>query len=121
MKNNTTATITHAAIILADVPYVDYHPHQHHGKHYYIIVSNEKACANSPVVQAIPMSSNINRRLPVQIEVYSEAFSKRSYALADQLTLLPREILERSKFCGTLCAKEMKKIQSIIRIQLALD
>ena len=117
MKTN----ITHAAIILADVPYLDYHPHQHHGKHFYIIVSNAKACTYSPVVQAIPMSSNIHRRLPVQIEIFSEVFAKRSYALADQLTLLPREILERGKFCGMLCAEEMKKIQNIIKIQLALD
>lgn len=120
MKTDTT-TITHAAIILADVPYIDYHPHQHHGKHFYVVVANSKACAYSPVVQAVPMSSNINRHLPVQVEVFSEAFSKRSYALADQLTLLPREILERGKYCGTLCAEEMKKIQHIIKIQLALD
>ena len=116
-----TTTITHAAIILADVPYIDYHPHQHHGKHFYVIVSNAKACAHSPVLQAIPMSSNINRRLPVQIEIKADCLSKRSYALADQLTLLPREVLENGKLCGVLCADEMKKIQSIIKIQLALD
>ena len=114
-------TITPAAIILADVPYIDYHPHQHHGTHFYIIVSNSAACKFSPVLQAIPLSSNVNRRLPVQVEVFSEAFSKRSYALADQLTLLPREILERGKLCGTLCAEEMKKIKHIISVQLALD
>jgi len=119
MKTNTT--ITHAAIILADVPFNPSSRHTHWGKHFYLVVANPKACVHSPVLHAIPMSSNTNRRLPVQVEVFSEAFSQRSYALADQLTLLPREILERGKYCGTLCAEEMKKIQRIIKIQLALD
>ena len=114
-------TITHAAIILADVPYNEQNPRQCMGRHYYIVVCNNKAALHSPVLQAIPMSSNINRHLPVQVEIKAECLSKRSYALADQLTLLPREILERGKYCGTLCAEEMKKIQSIIKIQLALD
>jgi len=120
MKTNTT-TITHAAIILADVPFNPISRHTHWGKHFYVVVSNPAACKFSPVLQAIPLSSNVNRRLPVQVEVFSEAFSKRSYALADQLTLLPREILEGGKQYGVLCAEEMKKIKSIIKIQLALD
>lgn len=119
MKTNTT--ITHAAIILADVPYIPNGQHIHWGKHFYVVVCNQKAAVHSPVLQAIPMSSNTNRRLPVQVEVHAECFTRRTYALADQLTLLPREILERGKYCGTLCAEEMKKIQHIIKIQLALD
>ena len=114
-------TITHAAIILADVPYNEHCPRQCMGKHYYIVVCNNKAALHSPILHAIPMSSNINRRLPVQIEIKADCLSKRSYALADQLTLLPREILERGKYCGTLCAEEMKKIKHIISVQLALD
>lgn len=114
-------TITHAAIILADVPYNPNCGHAHFGKHFYVVVSNAKACAYSPVLQVIPMSSKMKRNLPVQVEVFSEVFSKRSYALADQLTLLSREILENGKLCGILCAEEMKKIQHVIKLQLALD
>lgn len=114
-------TITHAAIILADVPYIEFNPHQHHGSHAYLILSNQKACQYSPVVQAIPMSSNTNRRLPVQVEVHAECFSRRTYALADQLTLLPRDILEKGKLIGSMDAISMAKVQRAIRIQLALD
>lgn len=114
-------TITHAAIILADVPFNPISRHTHWGKHFYVVVSNPAACKFSPVLQAIPMSSNTNRRLPVQIEIKAACLSRRSYALADQLTLLPREILERGKPCGVLCAEEMKKIQHVIKLQLALD
>lgn len=43
--------ITHGAIIFAEIPYTEYNPHQHHGKHYYIVLANPAACAHSPVVQ----------------------------------------------------------------------
>ena len=113
--------ITHAAIILADVPYNEQNPRQHYGLHYYVIICNENAATYSPVVQAIPMSSNVNRRLPVQVEVQAECFSRRTYALAEQLTLLPREIFERGKFCGLLGAESMERVKRAIQVQLALD
>ena len=119
MKNSTV--ISHAAIILADIPYIDYHPHQHYGLHYYVIVSNPMACKHAPVVQAIPMSSNTSRRLPVQIEVHAECFPKRTYALAEQLTLLPRDILEQGKYCGQLEAESMTRLAKAIKLQLSLD
>ena len=118
---NTKTTITHAAIIFADVPYMEHNPHHHYGKHFYVIVSNSKACAYSPVVQAVPMSSNIHRRLPVQVEVRSECFSRRTYALADQLTLLPRTILEQGKCVGILDEFSMNRVHQALKIQLALD
>lgn len=120
MKTNTSI-ISHASIILADIPYTEYSPHQHYGKHFYVIVSNSKACTSSPVVQAIPMSSNIRRRLPVQIEVQAECFSKRTFALAEQMTLLPREILERGRYCGQLSNESMSRLNKAIKIQLSLD
>ena len=120
MKTNST-TITHAAIILADVPFNPISRHTHWGKHFYVVVSNSAACKFSPVLQAIPMSSNTKRRLPVQIEVHAECFSQRTYALAEQLTLLPREILELGKPCGILSANEMARLKDAIRLQLALD
>ena len=46
--------ITHGAIIFAEIPYTEYNPHQHHGKHYYIVLANPAACAHSPVVQCVP-------------------------------------------------------------------
>lgn len=120
MKANTT-TITHAAIILADVPFNPISRHTHWGKHFYVVVSNPAACKFSPVLQAIPMSSNTNRRLPVQIEVHAECFSRRTYALAEQLTLLPREILEQGKPCGVLGTNEMERLKAAIKLQLAID
>ena len=113
--------ISHGSIIFANIPEVEHNPHQHHGNHYYIVVSNEKSCAFSPVVQAIPFSSNVNRRLPVQIEVNAPCFPRKSFALAEQLTLLPKNLLEQGRYCGTLDAVQMKRLQDAIKIQLSLD
>lgn len=113
--------VSYAAIIFADIPFNADNPHQHYGRHFYVIVANPKACASSPVVQAIPMTSNCNRRLPVQIEVEADCFSRRSYALAEQLTLLPKNILEQGKYCGHLDEDSMSKLRKAIKIQLALD
>lgn len=119
--NTNTTNISNAAIILADIPYIDYHPHQHFGTHFYVVVSNQKACTYAPVVQAIPLSSNIRRRLPVQIEVQAECFNRRTFALAEQLTLLPRELLERGKYCGQLGEESMARLRHAIKLQLSLD
>ena len=119
--NTNTTNISNAAIILADIPYIDCHPHQHFGTHFYVVVSNQKACTYAPVVQAIPLSSNIRRRLPVQIEVQAECFHRRTFALAEQLTLLPREILERGKYCGQLGEESMARLRHAIKLQLSLD
>ena len=113
--------ISHGSIVFANIPEVEYNPHQHHGNHYYIVVSNEKSCTHSPVVQCIPFSSNINRRLPVQIEVSAPCFPRKSFALAEQLTLLPKNLLEQGRYCGTLDAVQMKRLQDAIKIQLSLD
>lgn len=113
--------ISHGSIIFANIPEVEHNPHQHHGSHYYIVVSNEKSCTHSPVVQCIPFSSNIHRRLPVQIEVSAPCFPRKSFALAEQLTLLPKNLLEQGRYCGTLDAVQMKRLQDAIKIQLSLD
>ena len=113
--------ISHGSIIFAHIPEVEHNPHQTHGSHYYIVLSNPKACAFSPVVQAVPFSSNINRKLPVQIEVSAPCFPRKSFALAEQLTLLPKNLLEQGRYCGTLDAVQMKRLQDAIKIQLSLD
>lgn len=109
------------AVILADIPYHKDNPHVHSGMHYYIIVSNSKCCQFSPVVHALPLSSNCNRKLPTQVEVSCKSLPRRSFALAEQLTLLPKNALEEGKFCGYLENESMEKVHSAIKIQLALD
>lgn len=113
--------IHNGSIVFTNIPYNEHNPHQHYGGHFYVIVANSQACNYSPVVQAIPLSSNIRRRLPVQIEIHADCFPKRSFALAEQLTLLPREFLERGTYYGTLSPSAMEKVKEAIKIQLSLD
>lgn len=113
--------IYHGAIVFVNIPYNEHNPHQHHGKHHYICISNNMACTYSPVIQCIPTSSNIHRRLPVQCEVKADCFPKRTFALAEQMTLLPKNVLEQGRFCGELEANSMKALQKAIKIQLCLD
>jgi hypothetical protein len=55
------------------------------------------------------------------VEVEADCFSKRSFALAEQLTLLPKDLLERGTFCGTLKETSLKKLQNAVKLQLSLD
>ena len=109
--------ISHGSIVFANIPSVEHNPHQTHGSHYYIVLSNP----HSPVVQCIPFSSVTSRRLPVQVEIQADCFPRRSFALAEQLTLLPKNLLEKGRYCGTLDESQMKKLQKAIKIQLCID
>ena len=108
------------AIILANIPFHEDNPHMHYGDHYYVVLSNTACCIHSPVVHAVPLSSNCNRRLPTQVEIYCKNLPKRSFALAEQLTLLPKSALENGKLCGYIENESMEKVHSAIKIQLSL-
>lgn len=112
--------ITHGAIILVTVPYDEKNPHMHSGTHMYLLCSNPMACEYSPVLQVLPFSAR-PRRLPVQPEVTASCFNKRCYALAEQLTLMPRHLLENGKYCGRLSDDSLRKVKEAIKMQLALD
>ena len=112
--------ISHGSIVLVDVPFNPAIKHQHAGRHFYLLCSNDRACQFSPVLQVLPFSSR-SRRLPVQPEVEAECFTKQSFALAEQLTLLPKNLLEQGRYCGTLDESQMKKLQKAIKIQLCID
>ena len=113
-------TITHAAIIFANVPFT--FKNQHMGIHPYVVVANNLACKHSPILHCVPLTSRTEKRhLPVHTEVSAACFSQRTVALAEQLTLLPREILEQGRYCGQLSEESMAKLRQAIKIQLALD
>ncbi|MBR4910547.1 MAG: type II toxin-antitoxin system PemK/MazF family toxin [Clostridia bacterium] len=112
--------VSRGSIILCEVPHSDFNPHAHAGLHYYVIVANNAACQHSPVVQAVPCSSNVNRRLPCQCEIQSNAFPRRTFALAEQLTLLPKDILERGQLKGYLSQESLAAVERCIKVQLNL-
>lgn len=112
--------VSRGSIIYCEVPFTDFNPHATAGGHYYIILSNRMACEHSPVVQALPCSTNTTRGLPSQCEVRNPAFSKRTIALAEQLTLLPKDVLERGQLKGVLASEAMCAVEKAVKIQLGL-
>ena len=82
-----------------------------------VIVSNDAANKFLNRIQVIPLTSNIDRLYP------SEAFvsfqSKRSKAMADQLTIISKKrLINRA---GLLSYDDMSKVSEAIKIQLDLQ
>ena len=107
-------------VLNIDVPYQPTNPHQHHGRHYYVVVSNNDACRYSPVLQVVPFSHITNRRLPCQKDITTRCLPKTSCVLAEQLTLMSRETLNSGRVCGVLEADQFKVVQEAVKIQLAI-
>lgn len=119
MKTNTT-TITHAAVIFAEVPFT--YEHQQYGLRPCLVISNNACCKFSPVVQIVPLTSRVTKKhLPVHVEVAPAFLSKPSIVLAEQLMLVSREILTAGRLCGTLDDESMSRVHQALKIQLALD
>lgn len=112
--------IRRGMVINTNVPFQPSNPRQHHGRHYYVVVANEKACKHSPVLQVIPFSHTINRRLPCQVNITTKCLPKQSCILADQLTLMSRDILNAGNVCGILEDYELKLVEQAIKTQLAI-
>jgi mRNA interferase MazF len=85
-----------------------------------IIASNELACKYSPVLHAIPTTSQLKRWLPTHVEVsaYSSGLLKDSTAMCEQIQLLPREMF--SKFVGCCTDSVMKQLDRGIAVQFGL-
>ena len=113
--------IRRGMVILMDLPRTEYNPHQHSGLHYYVIVANDKACKHSPVIQAIPFSSQVEkRRLPCHAEMTTRCLPKTSCLLGEQLTLIPKRLLEMGEYCGMLEKQHMQKVDQVMRTELAI-
>ena len=124
--NQTTNTrrinnIRRGMVVLVDIPRTEYNPHQHSGQHFYVVVANDMACKHSPVIQAIPFSSQVEkRRLPCHAEMTTRCLPKTSCLLGEQLTLIPKRLLEMGEYCGMLEDKHMQTVDHVIRTQLAI-
>lgn len=113
--------VNYGAIILVDVPFQPENPHAHTGTHFYAVVSNKASCRFSPVVNVVPLTSRCTKRkLPTQVEVLCDFLPKQSFCLAEQLTLMSKDMLEAGRYIGDLKDEEMEKVKNAIRIQLAL-
>lgn len=126
-NNNQTTTagrinnIRRGMVILVDIPRTEYNPHQHSGQHFYVVVANDKACKHSPIIQAIPFSSREKKHnLPCHAKMQTRCLTKTSYLLGEQLTLLPKRLLEMGEYCGMLEEQHMQTVDQVMKTQLAI-
>lgn len=119
-RNNNARVICKGMVFNIDVPYQPTNPHQHYGRHYYVVVSNNDACRYNPVLQVVPFSHITNRRLPCQKDITTRCLPRTSAVLAEQLTLMSRETLNSGRVCGVLEADQFKVVQEAVKIQLAI-
>jgi len=85
-----------------------------------IIASNNLACRYSPVIHAIPLTSQTKKWIPthVEISVADSGLIKNSIALVEQIQLLPKEIFEtKISSCSDYI---IDKLDCAIKIQFAL-
>ena len=114
--------VSHGGIVIVDIPFDPNNPHEHHSTHYYCIVSNPASCKFSPVINAIPLTSRCKKvELPTHAELKTTLLPKRSYCLAEQLTLLDKELIKKTgRFIGELEPEAMEQIKQCLKVQLNL-
>ncbi len=81
-----------------------------------IIVSNDASNRHLNRVQAVPLTSNLDRLYPS--EAYVSVRAERRKAMADQLTTVSKHRL--STLHGRISDSDMENVERAIRIQLGL-
>ena len=110
---------------LADLGTVDcYDDHIKRGTRPVIIVSNNKANENSPVVHVVPITTKVRRKLYLPTHVFLNGFrtpglSGHSVAACEQLQAI--NTYDLIEMIGTLDKIQMYKVSLAIAIQFALD
>ena len=89
--------------------------HVQTGTRPYIIFSNEKCNEHSPIITAIPLTSNLTKKpLPTHCNIYSS--NRSSIALCEQITTLNRtQLLDKIGECNEY---EIRQLKICLMIQL---
>jgi mRNA interferase MazF len=118
VNNNTDRIFIRGEVYLADLPQIENSSIQS-GVRPIIIVVNKLAGKNSPMVQYIPLTSEIKRTdLPVHAILNSGNLKVTSMALGEQLNAVDRERI--TKRIGKVSSEDMAKVDNIIMYQLGL-
>ena len=82
-----------------------------------VIVSNDASNKHLNRVQAVPITSNVDKLYPS--EAYITLNGEQRKALADQITTVSKTRLKN--MMGRLSSADMKKIEQAIRLQLDMN
>lgn len=103
------------------MPYNTFNPTQTKGKHFYVIISNNKYIDKHATVQAVPLTSKTGRVGLGEKVVHLDGFSKPSKVLGNQLSLFPKAAFLCGKKIGKVSKENMKEIEDCLREQLSLN
>lgn len=103
------------------MPYNTFNPTQTTGRHYYVILSNDKNIEKHATVQAVPLTSNTNKVRLGEKVVHLDGFSKPSKILGTQLSLFPKAAFLCGRKIGKVSKENMKEIEDCLREQLSLN
>lgn len=87
------------------------------GPHPVIIVSNNRNNRRSGVVTVVPMTSSVKPPMPFHVEISGCGLRKKSTALTEQLTTIPKAYLQF--FVGSIANSEkMLELEQAMKQQL---
>lgn len=103
------------------MPYNTFNPTQTTGKHFYVILSNDKNIEKHATVQAVPLTSNTHKVRLGEKVVHLDGFSRPSKILGTQLSLFPKAAFLCGRKIGKVSKGNMKEIEDCLREQLSLN
>lgn len=128
MKNNISSVtskklfpaVSQYEIWLADIPVME-NSHIQNGRRPVVIVSNDLANANSPVVTVVPLTARLYKlHLPTHVYLWGQGLDRASIALCEQVMALDKPRLLRR--VGVIDKSfDRLSICHALSIQLGLD
>ena len=93
-----------------------------------LVISNDMANRNSPIITVIPMSSKLKKlELPVHIpvtwrdcEMLRDAELEESILLVEQITTIDKMVL-CNRLCRVTSAKKKQEIEAAVKKQFAMQ
>jgi len=86
------------------------------GKRPVLVISNDKCNQYSPVINVIPFTTKIKRRMPTHVEITGIDKLKDSVAMAEQIMLIHKDVLgQKITKCNS---RTLGEIENAMYIQL---
>lgn len=116
-----TGIMKRGDVYFTNIPYNTFNPTQTTGKHFYVIISNDKFIDKHATVQAVPLTSKTSKVGLGEKVVHLDGFSKPSKILGNQLSLFPKTAFLCGKKIGSVSKENMQVIEDCLREQLSLN
>lgn len=87
----------------------------------YLVISNDKCNANSPVIHMAPLTTQAKSNLPTHVEFYSPSNIYQTILVEQTMLKSVSDILACSKYMYTLTDEIMQKVDKAIAVQFSIQ